>query len=480
MDLAAYNNASVPEDGTVSSNRDFIQPGDVDFEELTLISSLGTAVSLLDYYVEFNLYEYIFNNTLSGDIVISDSRNLIKLMPILGEEILVVKYRTPESNFYIQKCFKIYAVENRRIVRDQNTQIYTLKFCSFESILDSVSTIYSSFQGKISEVISQIYNDYLSVPRTYVRDGGSYVESDSGSSVYFINDTSNNVKFVSPGWTPLQCINWLASKSKPEQGSACNFLFWESNKNFYYGNIEGLFTGHLNRNRQEIPYRLAAATVKGVGGNGTDDLNEKMYLIEDLQIVKTGDYLEKVYSGYFASKNISIDFINKNYTTINYDHLSKFKDYTHSSGRGGVGIFNNSLRNSHSHISFHSKSPELFTNFKNNVNEFSAEIYGNRLSHLHELNLLKMHIVIPGRTDLEAGSLIDIDLPDLGPVDETDETKGYRDPFYSGSYLVSAIRHKITGGIHRYSMVAEVVKDTLGSARDNETATLSTIFSDVI
>lgn len=479
MDLGAYN-SSINLD--VTDTKPFQQVGDVDIEEMVLISSVGVAVSLLDYMVELNLYEYIFSNSLSGDIVISDSRNLVKKLPIIGEEIIVVKFRTPDSKIYINKCFKIYAIENRRIVRDQNTQVFVLKFCSFESILDSVSPIYSSFEGKITDVISEIYVDYLRYPRTLIRDGEGYKQNDNVSDLYFFNETNNSVKFVSPGWTPFQCINWLSSKSQPLEGKACNFLFWETNKGFYFGNIESIFEAYNNKNQKEKPYRLAATAVKGLtdtNNSGTDDLYEKMYLISDLEVVKNADYLDKLQAGYFASKNISLDLINKSYDAVVYDHLSSFKEYTHTSGKGGIGIFNNTIRNSHSHISYHAKSPGLFTDFKNNVSEISAEIYGNRISNLHELNLLKLNIVIPGRTDLEAGKVIELELPDLGPVDETDETKGYRDPFYSGSYLITALRHKITGGIFRYTISAEVVKDTLG---DYEDTTLDNItrFADVL
>ena len=56
--------------------------GEVNIEKLFLVSNKGI-VSLSDYLIELNIYESIFNNVVSGDILISDSRNLIKEFSIV-------------------------------------------------------------------------------------------------------------------------------------------------------------------------------------------------------------------------------------------------------------------------------------------------------------------------------------------------------------------------------------------------------------
>lgn len=444
------------------------QPGDVDIEEMYLISSTGTLISLIDYLVEFNLYEYIFNNTLSGDIVISDSRNLIKFMPIIGEEFLVVRLRTPSLEDVISKTFRVYALTDRRIVADQNTQVYTLKFCSVENIVDTLSPLYSSFEGNVTDIVSYIYDNFLLSPRNFKVTGNSAELLEAGSDLALFNQTSNNIKFVSPGWTPLECINWLCSKAIPTSGTACNFLFWETNKRFYFGNLENLFSKYHSFNKVPGVYRLAAASVPGVRSRGTDDLMEKMTLIEDLSIKRSVDFLKNMYNGYLASRSISLDLINKSYENVEYDHLGAFNNYSHISGPGSSGFFKDTYRNTHNHIKFHPKQPNLFSNVIGNANEVSAQVYGNRLSNLLELTNFKMHINIPGRTDLEVGSLIEMDFPDTGPVDDKDMAYDYKDELYSGTYLVTALRHKInllSGG--RHTIVAEVVKDSVTKPKDS-------------
>jgi hypothetical protein len=85
-------------------------------------------------------------------------------------------------------------------------------------------------------------------------------------------------------------------------------------------------------------------------------------------------------------------------------------------------------------------------------------IYGNRLSNLQDLNTLKLNISIYGRTDIEAGRIINLKFPDVSPADSTDITKDHLDYRYTGSYLITSIHHKIN--IVKHMMSMEVIRDS--------------------
>ena len=69
--------------------------GEVRIEQLKLINSSDEVIDLSEFVVEINIYEDIFSNYLRGNIVVTDSRNLIDKFNIHGEEFLNVKLRTP-------------------------------------------------------------------------------------------------------------------------------------------------------------------------------------------------------------------------------------------------------------------------------------------------------------------------------------------------------------------------------------------------
>ena len=63
---------------TVVSQETFQSPGDISIDQIMIFALNGKYISVIDYLVELQLYESIFSNVLSGELSLSDSRNLIK------------------------------------------------------------------------------------------------------------------------------------------------------------------------------------------------------------------------------------------------------------------------------------------------------------------------------------------------------------------------------------------------------------------
>ena len=442
---------------SISTQSRLQSAGEITLEQLTLVSTKGV-VSLLDYLVELNIYEGIYNNVVSGDILISDSRNLIKEFSIIGEEYLIIHAVTPGLNNPIHKTFRITAVEDRMLVRDNNTQIYKLRFISQEALIDSLSPLYNAFSGSIESIVARIFSNNLEITRNLVFNdtASKLTPSADVTPLVIFSESSNKLKFVSPGWTPFQCLNWLAKKAIPKSGQACNFLFWETNRSFYFGNLEKIF-----ENQSSIgTYKYQAMGIAGP----TNDTIEQMTLIQSVQILNGLDHLENLDNGYFANKLVLLDILKKKRSVTEYDHVAKFPTYKHLVRDSPKSLFNSDkvVRNLNSHIRVYPTSTGLHSNIPNNYNDRMGEIYGNRLSNLIELNSLKLNLSIYGRTDVEAGKLIDIKFPDMSPVDEADRTSEHIDSRYSGSYLITSIHHKIN--ITKHIMTMEVVRDSLTSS----------------
>jgi hypothetical protein len=429
-------------------------PGEISIDELVLVSSKGS-IPLNDYLVELNIFESIFNNVLSGDVLLSDSRNLIKTLEIKGEELLIVKVHTPGLDSVINKTFRVTSVEDRSIIRDQNTQLYKLKFISQEALVDTLTPLYLPFKGNIEDIIKKIFKDNLEIPRTLYYDADNGVkQNQTPTELISFGQTENLVKFVSPGWTPLECINWLSKKALPKSGKACNFLFWETNGAFYFGSVEKLFEAGKSIGK----YNYAATSVS----RGTDSVEEKMSLIQSVNILNGLDHLASLDNGYFASKIISVDYIKKKRDIKEYDHVTEFPNYKHVAGSTNPQpMFSpqNVVRNLNSHIRVYPKHPGIHTGVQDNYNEKMGDIYGNRLSNMLDLNTLKLDITIYGRTDIEAGRIMEINFPDISPTSEEDITSEHLDNKYSGNYLITSIHHKIN--IVKHMMTMEVIRDSL-------------------
>jgi len=440
--------------------------GDVRIEKLTLISSENKSIDLSEFLVELNIYEDIFSNYLRGNIVLTDSRNLIEKLNIHGEEVLIVKIKTPSlgEESVIKKTFRTFKISDRKIVRDNNTQNFIIHFVSAELYVDVLLPLFTPFEGDIETVVENLFTNYIATNTQFElsEDGREVKAKPDLSPLIILNGVSNKVKFVSPGWSPFKCINWLASKAIPTDGNAKNFLFFESSKAFYFGSIEFIFKNAIENNNIIGTYSVAASNL--TGNDNKKNLSREYFLAKDVEMVSTVDQIQNFTNGFLANRLIYLDVHNKIYDLIDYDYVDEYKNQFHSSGKGEDAIppfSTNSLRNFATNISFYPKNPKLFDGFSDNINEKMDVIYGNRKSSLLDLSNLKMNITVPGRTDVEVGRLLYFLYPSLGGKAESDNTSSelQQDKLYSGYYLITAINHRINR--HEHSMTMEIVKDSL-------------------
>jgi hypothetical protein len=363
----------------------------------------------------------------------------------------------------------VYKVSDRNIVRDNNTQTYILHFVSVEVYFDILLPLYTPFEGKITDIAKRIFIDYIAENRDYDFKGAGpdskVTETGHDTPMYILNEASNDVKFVSPGWSPFKCLNWLASKAIPKNEKAKNFLFFETNKAFYFGSIEYLLKDVFENKNYIGEYSIAASNQER-NPEGRD-VNREYMIAKDVEMIETADTIKNYTNGYLASRLITLDVINKKYTSVEYDYTEEYTKQFHTSGDGSkaVPIFaKNGLRNPYTHTSFYPVNPKLYQQsktdyFKNNVSEKMGEIYGNRRSSLMDISNLRISMTVPGRTDVEVGNMLKFNYPGLGGRDNGDVNSELLDTQYSGYYLITAIHHKINKITHFMTM--ECVKDSL-------------------
>jgi len=436
-------------------------PGQIEINEINLISlNKGISISLLDYLVEINLYESVFDPIVTGSIILSDSRNLTSLFPLVGDEYLFINVKTPSltDKDSIYKTFRIYSLENKNYVNDGSTIIYELGIMSTEGFNDVLNPIYKSFEGTPSKVINDIFIDYIQANRNIIT--GSSVKT----TLTFLEYPKNILKFISPGWTPIQCINWLAGKCLPAAGKAANFLFWETTKRFYFGSMDSILSNLDAFSIGEYVYSEAYIKTLSV-----DEKYKAMYAIKSLSIETAVNQLDNSRLGYLASSLVDIDVYNKTYEIKEYEHPVEFDKYAHLNSKDSYPMFDkNILRNPYSYQKTNYSTPKLFTKVENNFDQIPKVTFGNRRSNLLELNNFKMEIVIPGRTDVEVGRIIKIIFPkgEPGAPTSQDKTASKRDEAYTGYYLITNLSHKINPKTHYITM--NVVKDSFSKTEYNK------------
>jgi len=85
-----------------------------------------------------------------------------------------------------------------------------------------------------------------------------------------------------------------------------------------------------------------------------------------------------------------------------------------------------------------------------------------RISQRLQLDSVKLNFTAPGDSAREVGDLISFDYPTENPEVSTTSGRGAGHKYYSGKFLITALRHKITQD--EYTMHVEAIKDGYKSA----------------
>lgn len=443
--------------------------GDVVLNQLYLFPSIPNAPEIIDlkeFFIELNIYESIFSSFITGDLVISDSLNLVSKLPLVGEELITVSFNIPSfpENYSITRTFKINGIKERFKLPNGNTSVYKLTFSSLEMYKDILTTLRTSFAGDAAALVNKIFYDNLSSSLGFtgsfkqiyengkLKDQLTYLEDKNKSELVILNTPKNVLKFISNNWTPSECIKWICSKSLADTTDFANsFLFWETTKNFYFGTLARIYND---------PRKFSIGKYYEVDSSQFDsrDTSRKFFTVKDSKTISIFDQLENNLTGYLASRVVDIDLFNKNYSYRDYDHISGFFEAPHSFGKDSLPAFHPSTaRNPSRHMKLNYSTPNLFTSIPGNFSEIYKDVFGNRRSNILELDQNKIELSIPGRPDIECGSIIELEYLENRVAGSA--TEKVTDRLYSGYYAITSLRHRISSG--QYMCHLQVSKDCL-------------------
>lgn len=402
-------------------------PGEVNVVRFELRSTNGKMFDLSAVGVDLTLYEDVFSNTMSGYLVIMDSLDLINTLPIMGEEILYIDLQTPSLKKSIKKEFYVYKLS--ALKQQKRASSYILHFCSLELISSLNQKISKSFKGNITDTVKSIFTDKRFI----------------GSNRSIVSDkTSNEYSFIAPYWSPLQTINWLTTKSLNNRGVS-NFLFFENNKEFEYVSIDSLIS--TKPVREYVLADVNSTTVVG------DDMDKRYSFVELVEMPVTFDYMRNSSAGMYGGILYTYDLTTKKIKKTEYDYLTDFNKSNHTNKvpLKSKNLFNNNRSN----IDFAEQNDYLTGKFKS---QKLHDTMLQRSSLLEQIRAFKFNIRVFGRTDIKVGQTIMYTAPKQREIAQDEIQANANSEYFTGKYLITAIRHQIIHGQHHMEM--EIVSDS--------------------
>lgn len=395
--------------------------GEIAIEKAELISHSGRAIDISGIMLDLTLYEDMFSSTMSGYVLIQDALDLVASFPMIGQEQLEIKIKTPTLTTSISKIFYVYKMEIATL--NLRSQSYMLHFCSKEQIYSSNTKISKAFSGNIGDTVNSIFRD------------SRFLGSKSN---LYMDKPSNDYSFIAPYWTPIETINWLTTKSINSRGVP-NYLFYETSQTFEYVSIDTLVANPVKR--KYIFADIDPNTALGVNG----DMDEKYSIVQELVPGSSFDYLKNITSGMLASRLHTIDLTTKNINSSGFDYIDDFSKANHLDKY--PTRTENVTRKKISNVFFLHKNNYLQGSF--NYQGFK-NFFLQRNSLMEQITSTRLNIKVHGRTDIKVGQVIHLTMPKskqvlAGEIESPSE-------YYTGNYLITAIRHQIVLGVHTMEM----------------------------
>src|SRR5690606_5679390 len=119
------------------------------YRSVKLRNKDGKEYNITSAVYEISIFEDLFSNTLSGELLMTDSVGASDLMNLTGNEKLTIELFTSNDEVEIKE-FYVYSVTSR-LRNNPTSEVYKLQFVSFESILNEHTRVYSAIEGTNSE-----------------------------------------------------------------------------------------------------------------------------------------------------------------------------------------------------------------------------------------------------------------------------------------------------------------------------------------
>jgi len=438
--------------------------GDFNLENIVIHNHEDTlAVDIKRLVVEFNIYENIFANALTGSLVISDSTNLIGKLPVQGTERLTFKLSTPGS--LTIDCTEesghpmhVYAVSDKQQASD-GVEVYTLHFASREFLRNIRTRVSQAYSGRMNEMVASILGDE------------NYLDSRKTLNV---QKTRNQDKIVIPNMHPFQAINMLQKRALADDSNSIGYHFYETPRGFHFRSWESMFVdsrGNPRVAKQSFEYMPVNMTDETAYGKNKNRITHEYQSVEGYRFLNTShDTAAMQAAGTYGYRVISHNIYNKSYKESDYHYHNYFNDTKHLDGNK-VPVVNTP-------VDFDNKSLSDYPESKVSVMPTSRFIHGedtgafgidveqdgiteaSRLSQKNQvLAGTRLEMTIKGQSYLEAGDVVQFNLQS---VENKKNSDGKFDPQYSGRYVITKIRHRVTKT--DYVNVIELVKDSVASS----------------
>lgn len=279
---------------------------------VNFIDSNSNVVDITRLVIEFNIYENIFNQTMSADFVIRDSFGLIDT-PMTGQEFIQVLFDSKNKSLvgnYDNLTFKIYKASDKTEVT-AGTSVYVLHCSSIELELNLTTDVTTTYRDKLgSEVVQHIFDNFVK------EDNRKFIQ---------VEECENVVPYTPVGHNPFEAINFIGKECRSAKyGDVSHFLFYETTRGFNFRTLSSLLE---QEPEQDKSYYLGEPTAP-------DNRTRVERTVVGHTFLDTVDSIDLLMKGFYQNSVSAIDPITKTFSETSFNYANDFNELNHITDGG--------------------------------------------------------------------------------------------------------------------------------------------------
>lgn len=437
----------------ISNPQEFI------ISSVDLITSSGQVINLKPVLLELSIYESMYSGMVSGHVSISDSQGFIEVFNITGFNFVRIGFsKDGEKNPLSDVYFRIHKI-GKNIPISRGNEEYTINFVSEDVFVNQQKKIVKSYNEQtINSIIQDVLINELKTFR-HLLPGAIFEE------------TEGTYSFIISNKTPFEAIQWLCGYAKPAKVQyghyGADMLFFDTLNGYNFRSLQSLYNEKVY-----AEYFYSPQSVYSPGDREYLEYGLKNML--SLNIKKHFDSLDATQTGLYANKLITIDPLLQEYQVTEF----KYNDYFNSASKLNKFPITTGYKNRDDKTESEMTNAVfkvMTTNAKQRQNplisnpqalktiapSIDIETYiPYRTAQLGLSRSMVVEFTVYGDPNLRIGSKVKLNIPSLSLDDNTG--KKANNKYYSGHYIVSAIRH-ILNFRGQYLCLVEAVTDSLSA-----------------
>ena len=458
--------------------------GEFILEKVEIVAAGDDRVDLTKTTLQIDIWEDIEEATLSGSIVFTDNFGLVNSMPIIGQETLRLKIRTPSvisggqfgEEQVIDRLFYVNAVGGGLNIKP-NVSVVTLEFVSMELVRNNRTIVDRILTGTYSDIAKQMLKNDLKTKKTV------FVEKSSGVK-----------KIVANELTPIEILDQCKREAISEENGQPTYKMFETLTGFHFRSVQSMYATESAQRYTVIENETSEG--------GVPNVLAEYSRIKDYNIDRSPDTMTGTMDGQFSSEMTIHDIYNKDIIVQNFNYFDEFEPgaenftinkyhkkpakamYSKTAlDQEGSTLASASTKKFLASISL--KDQETGTDASLTTGDgryaFQAPNPDRWLQKRQAFNKslqggFIIDIVAYGHTHMRAGQVVDISIP--RQARNKQEKDDPLDRFYRGPFLVAACHHKFdVGGEHgpTHNIFLQCVKDCV----DEELEFVETLPQDI-